>query len=126
MVIMKSSETSGRWPGWVYGGGAEPDPRFSLANERTFLAWIRTGLALLAAGVGLDTLPLPIGARPQRMIAVELIALGLACTASAWWRWARTERAIRRGEPLPAASAFGATLATGVFLAGSVYLLVSL
>src|SRR6185312_1745313 len=32
--------------------GEEPDYRFSLANERTFLAWIRTALALMAAAVG--------------------------------------------------------------------------
>jgi len=125
MVVLSSTDAAGRWPAWVYGHGTEPDARFSLANERTFLAWIRTGLALLAAGVGLDTLSVPIGARPQRMIAVELIALGLCCTAAACVRWARTERAIRRGDPLPA-SALGPLLAAGVFLAGSAYLLASL
>lgn len=31
--------------------GEEPDPRFTLANERTFLAWTRTALALLASAV---------------------------------------------------------------------------
>ena len=36
--------------------GEAPDYRFSLANERTFLAWIRTALGFLAAGVGLDQL----------------------------------------------------------------------
>ena len=41
-----------RWPRAVYGIGTEPDPRFSLANERTFLAWIRTALGFLAAGAG--------------------------------------------------------------------------
>ncbi|MDQ7905703.1 DUF202 domain-containing protein [Phytohabitans sp. ZYX-F-186] len=39
----------GRWPSWVYRSGSEPDPRFTLANERTFLAWIRTALGLVAA-----------------------------------------------------------------------------
>ena len=43
--------TSDRWPGYVYGEGEEPDYRFSLANERTFLAWIRTSLGLVAAAV---------------------------------------------------------------------------
>ena len=47
-----------RWPRWVYGGGTEPDARFTFANERTFLAWIRTALALLAGGVALDSIPL--------------------------------------------------------------------
>lgn len=36
--------------------GEAPDYRFSLANERTFLAWIRTSLGFLAGGVGLDQL----------------------------------------------------------------------
>ena len=49
-----------RWPGWVYDDGDEPDPRFSFANERTFLAWVRTALALLAGGVALHVLPLTI------------------------------------------------------------------
>ena len=38
-----------QWPRWVYGHGSTPDPRFSLANERTFLAWVRTALAVVAA-----------------------------------------------------------------------------
>lgn len=43
-----------RWPTSLYEIGEEPDPRFSFANERTFLAWIRTALALLAAAVAVD------------------------------------------------------------------------
>ena len=49
-----------RFPRRVYGVGTEPDARFSLANERTFLAWIRTALALIAAGVALEAFVLPI------------------------------------------------------------------
>ncbi len=48
-------EAGRRWPRSVFGVGTEPDPRFTFANERTFLAWIRTALALLAAGISLDT-----------------------------------------------------------------------
>ena len=58
-----------RWPSWVYGAGSTPDPRFSMANERTFLAWVRTSLALLAGGVALDAVDLdgPRGLqRPSR------------------------------------------------------------
>lgn len=44
-----------RWPS-VYAHGSEPDPRFTLANERTHLAWLRTSLALIAAGVGIEIL----------------------------------------------------------------------
>lgn len=91
-----------RWPGWVYGEGSEPDPRFSFANERTFLAWIRTALALLAAGVALDAISLAIPSALQVGLAVSFIVLGLFCAATAWLRWACAERAMRRREPLPA------------------------
>ena len=53
---MTNSSDGRRRPGWVYDEGEEPDARYSLANERTFLAWIRTALAVLAAGVALDAL----------------------------------------------------------------------
>jgi len=50
---------------WVAGPGdegEEPDPRFTLANERTFLAWVRTALALVAGGIGLEAfVPRQIG-----------------------------------------------------------------
>jgi inner membrane protein YidH len=95
----------GRWPGWVYGSGAEPDHRFSLANERTFLAWIRTSLALLAGGVALDAVDLDVHRGLQTLLALALVLLGLGCAAASWIRWARTERAMRRGEPLPSTTA---------------------
>lgn len=111
-----------RWPGWVYASGSEPDARFSFANERTFLAWIRTSLALLAAGVALDAVPLSFPAGVQRGLAALLVALGLVSAAAAWLRWARAERALRRQEPLPASS-FNVMLAVGVIAAAVVLLI---
>jgi putative membrane protein len=97
---------SGRRPHWVYDGGTEPDNRFSLANERTFLAWIRTSLALLAGGVALDTVDLDDGhSSLQTVLALALVLLGLGCAGASWVRWARTERAMRHQEPLPATTA---------------------
>ena len=69
-----------RFPRSVYGVGNEPDPRFSLANERTFLAWIRTGLALSAAGVALEALDLPIAAGLRLACASLLVRLGMLRT----------------------------------------------
>jgi putative membrane protein len=91
-----------RWPGWVYGEGEEPDYRFSFANERTYLAWVRTALALLAAGVVLDVVDISVSELTQRVLAVLLVALGLVSAGAAWLRWAMAERAIRRKQPLPA------------------------
>jgi len=92
---------TGRWPAWVYDGGSEPDHRFVLANERTFLAWIRTSVALLAGGVALDAVELDGDRGLQTGLSIALVLLGLGSAALSWLRWARTERAMRRGEPLP-------------------------
>jgi len=110
-----------RWPRWVYAAGTEPDPRFTFANERTFLAWLRTALALVSAGVVLDVVDLPLAEAEERFIALSLVVLGLACALSSWARWARAERALRRQEPLPS-SPLGVLLAAGVVVVCAVLL----
>ena len=107
-----------RFPRRVYGHGQEPDPRFSLANERTFLAWVRTSLALLAAGVALEALALPVDAELRLASATVFVVLGLLAAAQAWLGWARAEVAMRRGRPLPAPS-LAPVVAGGVVLAGA-------
>ena len=82
--------------------GSDPDYRFTLANERTFLAWLRTGLALLAGAVALASLVHDFGPRPFRIvITVLLLVLSLVVTAGAYVRWDRAERAMREKRPLP-------------------------
>ncbi|HET8988949.1 MAG TPA: DUF202 domain-containing protein, partial [Humibacillus sp.] len=54
------SREARRFPRSVYEHGEDPDPRFSLANERTFLAWVRTSLAFVAAGLAVEALELPV------------------------------------------------------------------
>lgn len=80
----------------------EPDYRFTLANERTFLAWMRTSLSLLAAGVAVVQLvpafTIP-GARP--VTGGLLAALAVVSAASGVLRWRSVEKAIRRDRPLP-------------------------
>jgi putative membrane protein len=90
-----------RWPRSVYGSGDEPDPRYTLANERTFLAWIRTSLALLAGAAAIDALDLPLSDTLQRFAAGWLALLGLLGALQSWRTWAKTEAALRRGQPLP-------------------------
>jgi len=82
--------------------GQEPDYRFSLANERTFLAWIRTALALLAGGILLHEFALKI---QPRWILLAL-SVALACVAAllgggAYLRWRGIEIAMRHARPLP-------------------------
>ncbi|APE15191.1 DUF202 domain-containing protein [Mycobacterium crocinum] len=82
--------------------GTDPDYRFTLANERTFLAWLRTGLALLAGAVALASLVHDFGPRPFRIvITVLLLVLSLIVTAGAYVRWDGAERAMREKRPLP-------------------------
>ncbi len=80
--------------------GEEPDARFSLANERTLLAWIRTSLALIAGGLAtsqlLEGLP---GAR--WVLAIPLAVLGLVMAGTSHAHYAAIEHAMRHGTPLP-------------------------
>ena len=80
----------------------EPDYRMSLAAERTYLAYLRTGLALTAAGVAVA------GAFPQagamvlrRLIGVVLVLVGAMVAGEARRRFRAVQTAVRRGEPLP-------------------------
>jgi putative membrane protein len=81
--------------------GEDPDPRFTLANERTFLAWNRTALALIGGGLAAGQL-LDFDSRGARLVvALPPIALGLALAVASYRRWDANERALRLGEPLP-------------------------
>lgn len=80
----------------------ELDYRFTLANERTFLAWLRTGLAFLAAAVALAQLVPDFGAAVwHETLAILLVVLSIAASLGGTWRWRVIERAMRAGGPLP-------------------------
>ena len=81
--------------------GRDPDPRFTLANERTFLAWNRTALALIGGGLAAGQL-LDFDSRGARLVvALPPIALGLLLALTSYRRWEANERAMRLDEPLP-------------------------
>ncbi|MDQ4110963.1 MAG: DUF202 domain-containing protein [Actinomycetota bacterium] len=105
-----------RHPRWVYHHGSEPDPRFTLANERTFLAWARTVLGLLAGAVALHSFRVPTTEGVRIGVIALLVLTAIACTVLAMVRWARVERAMRERRPLPAFS-------TGFILAGALLLI---
>jgi len=94
-------EPAPRRPRSVYDVGQEPDPRFSLANERTFLAWVRTSLAVIAGAVALHSLKLPETVWVRQVLVVALLVIACLVAVTAATRWARTERAMRLQEPLP-------------------------
>jgi len=83
--------------------GTEPDPRFTFANERTFLAWSRTALALVVAGLGVVQLLPPFPGVPwgRHVLGVPLIVFGAVVAVVAYGEWVRSQRALRLGQPLP-------------------------
>ena len=82
--------------------GKEPDTRFTLANERTFLAWIRTSLAFLAGGVALEAFRSPdVPEHLWSTAAVLVLIVGMLIGLGAAVRWLRVERAMRTGKALP-------------------------
>jgi putative membrane protein len=90
-----------REPGW-HQEGADPDYRFSLANERTFLAWIRTALALIAGSVAVVELVPGLATdwlRKGLGVVVALSALVLAVVS--YRRWVANEVAMRQRRGLP-------------------------
>jgi putative membrane protein len=115
-------------PGGSPGGGGtgasrastdrDPDVRFTYANERTFLAWNRTALALVATGVAatqfLPKLQVTWG---RRLLGIPLIVLGAVVAAESFRHWRANERAMRQGTPLPR-SAMPVVLAVGIVIVG--------
>ena len=92
----------------------EPDVRFTYANERTFLAWNRTALALIATGVAATQL-LPEFHVPggRRILGIPLIALGAVVAVTSFRQWKANERAMRLRRPLPS-SPMTAVLSIGI------------
>lgn len=93
----------------------EPDPRFTLANERTLLAWTRTSLALLAAGLGAYQLLPAQFAIDRRLLALVLVAASAGLGLGAYPQFRLAGRALRRGSALPLSPLPGlASAAVGV------------
>jgi putative membrane protein len=103
----------------------EPDVRFTYANERTFLAWNRTALALIATGVAAtQLLPRLSVSGGRRLLGLPLIALGAVVAAESFRHWRANQRAMKRGEPLPA-STMPIVLTVGIVVVGVVAVVVS-
>lgn len=88
-------------PERIRAEGDTPDYRFSLANERTFLAWVRTALALIGGGFAVDQFLPHLAWGLRAGLALALLVAGVLCALRAVNHWVRCERAMRRGEDLP-------------------------
>lgn len=97
-----NSPTRSRFSRSLLGEGSEPDPRFTLANERTFLAWIRTALAFIAGGIAVQAFADDVFSDTLRQfVATSLLVLAMLISATAGARWLGVERAMRQHKPLP-------------------------
>ena len=122
-MISRLGDTLRLWfaPQRLREEGSTPDYRFSLANERTFLAWIRTALALVAGGIAVDQFLTGLSGAVRTAISVAVLACAALCALRAVNHWMRCERAMRRGEDLPA-SRFPVLLATATAVAAGLVL----
>lgn len=113
-------------PAWL-SEGSEPDYRFTLANERTYLAWVRTTLALVAAAVAVVQLVpefrVPGG---QLIIGLALAVTALGTSVYAYRRWQRNERAMRHAAPLPYSRGMAALASALVGVVGVITVLLAL
>ncbi|WP_062072647.1 YidH family protein [Demequina sediminicola] len=97
-------------------GDLPVSPQVGLANERTFLAWIRTSLGLTATGAALVALDPPV--HPGWLLASGglFVVLGIACAIQAWLGWRATDRDARRGDWEPTLR-MGVVITAGVVVA---------
>lgn len=102
MAEIEDADDRGALAKRVLPGGKEPDARFTLANERTFLAWIRTALAFLAGGIALEAFAVESFPIPLRTgISVLLVVIGMLISVGAAVHWRRIEMSMRLNKPLP-------------------------
>jgi len=92
---------SDRRPRRVYSRGQDPEPRDSLANERTFLAWVRTSLALVAGAVAVSSPALGYSLAARLVLSLGLVVAAAVALGVGWHRWTRTEVALRTGGTFP-------------------------
>lgn len=103
MKASREPSDDARRPRYVYRVGSEPDPRFTLANERTLLAWLRSALALIVTGLATVALEHVVRSRALVvLVAASSCGMGCLLAAAAYVRWLRVERAMRLHRPLPA------------------------
>ncbi|MGB5446045.1 MAG: DUF202 domain-containing protein, partial [Psychromonas sp.] len=107
--------------------GEAPDYRFSLANERTYLAWIRTAIALLAGAIAIDQLTPDLADPVIRIFLSSFLCLSAALLALfAYRRWAENERAMRQKRDLPYTSFLKVIGAVIIMLTTTVALAITL
>ena len=106
----------------------EATRRTYLANERTELAWWRTGLTALAVSLGVGRLIPELGSGPNwpyALIGAGYAVLGTGFIAYGAWRERAVRNAIERGDfAYPDKRVFAALTALAVLLGLATFVLV--
>ncbi|AEF41432.1 YidH family protein [Hoyosella subflava] len=76
-----------------------PDERFTLASERTFLAWMRTSLGLMVAGIAvIHVVPTFSTQTVRTVIGLAMVSLSCLAAAEGFRRWRQVAKALESGE----------------------------
>lgn len=103
-----------------------PDAALLLANEQTFLSWVRTSATLMLAGVLLASFATEFDENLKQIVSVAFVAIGMFCGVFGWLAWRRNLSAIQRGRQAATARLLGllalAILIVGAGLAAGIWL----
>jgi len=103
------------------------DYRWILANERTFLAWMRTALGVVAGGVALNQfVTIQHATHLVAALSIVIIAFGAVIALIGAGRWIRTDSAMYSGRPLKRSRFFVALSLIVVVIAAGAAVIVAL
>jgi putative membrane protein len=101
------------------GGTGGTEAREHLANERTLLAWVRTGVSLISFGLVVERIGAQIGsAGSSGAFGIGLAVLGCLTLVMGTVQFLRSRRGIATGNFVPAAAAYMVVVAGSLALAG--------
>jgi putative membrane protein len=109
---MSSEEGSG-------GGTGGTEAREHLANERTLLAWVRTGVSLISFGLVVERIGVQVGSvGSSGFFGIGLAVLGCLALIMGTAQFLRSRRGIATNNFVPAAAAYMVVVAGSLALAG--------
>lgn len=110
------------------GGTGGTEAREHLANERTLLSWVRTGVSLISFGLVVERIGAQVGSvGTSGVFGIALAVLGCVALVMGTIQFLRSRRGISKGNFVSAMAAYMVIVAGSLALAGTfiVYVLLS-